>query len=49
MPTTPEPPEAASEAYSTRLNKDDRIRILALREAGFTYMQIASQLHITHN
>ena len=49
MPTTPEPPEAASEAYSTRLNRDDRIRILALREAGFTYMQIASQLHITHN
>ena len=49
MPTTPEPPEAASEAYSERLNRDDRIRILALREAGFTYMQIASQLHITHN
>ncbi|KAL3706723.1 hypothetical protein TMatcc_007736 [Talaromyces marneffei ATCC 18224] len=44
MPTTPEPttaPEGAREAasggeskpYSTRLNRDDRIRILTLREA----------------
>uniref|UniRef100_A0A093UQ59 Uncharacterized protein n=1 Tax=Talaromyces marneffei PM1 TaxID=1077442 RepID=A0A093UQ59_TALMA len=60
MPTTPEPttaPEAAPEAasggeskpYSTRLNRDDRIRILTLREAGFTYLQIASQLHVTHD
>ena len=59
MPTTPEPtaaqelaPEAASgqesKPYSTRLNRDDRIHILTLRDAGFTYLQIASMLHITH-
>ncbi|EEA20407.1 transposable element tc1 transposase, putative [Talaromyces marneffei ATCC 18224] len=56
--TAPEAaPEGAREAasggeskpYSTRLNRDDRIRILTLREAGFTYLQIASQLHITHD
>ena len=49
MPSTPEPPEALSTPYSTRLNRDDRIRVLALRDAGFTYMQIASQLNITYN
>uniref|UniRef100_A0A093VG25 Transposable element Tc1 transposase n=1 Tax=Talaromyces marneffei PM1 TaxID=1077442 RepID=A0A093VG25_TALMA len=56
--TAPEAaPEGAREAasggeskpYSTRLNRDDRIRILTLREAGFTYLQIASQLHVTHD
>lgn len=52
MPTTPEPPEppeASLTAYSSRLDRDNRIRILTLRQAGFTYMQIATQLNITHN
>jgi transposase len=49
MPTTPEPSEAPEpKQISARLNRDDRIRILALRDAGFTYQQIASQLQITH-
>jgi hypothetical protein len=31
-----------------RLDRDDRIRVLALRDASFTYQQIADQLHITY-
>ena len=56
MPTTPEPPTAPeadsgaeSKPYSTRLNRDDRIRILTLRDAGFTYLEIATMLHVTHD
>lgn len=49
MPTTPEPSEVPeSRQNSTRLNRDDRIRVLALRDAGLTYQQIASQLQMTH-
>lgn len=56
MATTPEPPDpqeppnppGESKEYSLRLNRDDRIRVLALRDAGFTYMQISQQLHITY-
>jgi hypothetical protein len=33
---------------STQLEQDDRIRVLALRDASFTYQQIANQLHITY-
>lgn len=48
MSTAPEPsgvPE--SRQNSTRLQRDDRIRVLALRDAGLTYQQIASQLQMT--
>ncbi|KAL1956033.1 hypothetical protein VTO42DRAFT_7848 [Malbranchea cinnamomea] len=50
MPT-PEPntpPQQAAEQNTIRLSRDDRIRVLTLRDAGFTYQQIASQLQITH-
>jgi ketohexokinase/beta-glucosidase len=48
MPT-PEPSTPPQQrGNSTRLSRDDRIRILALRDAGFTYQQIAHQLQITH-
>ena len=33
---------------STRLDRDDRIRVLTLRDGGLTYQQIANQLHITY-
>ncbi|KAF3400681.1 hypothetical protein DPV78_005166 [Talaromyces pinophilus] len=60
MPTTPELPtalEAAPEGtsrgqlkpYSVRIYRDDRCRMLTLQEAGFIYLQIASQRYITHN
>jgi hypothetical protein len=43
MTTTPEPPTAGkAKPYSARLNGDDHIRILALRDAAFTYLQIPS-------
>ena len=46
---TPEPPDPPqSKQYSLRLDRDDRIRVLALRDAGFTYIQIAQQLQISH-
>lgn len=49
MPTTPEPfEEPESRQNSIRLNRDNRIRVLALRDAGLTYQQIASQLQMTH-
>ena len=37
-PTTPDRPN------STRLDRDNRIRILTLRDAGFTYQQIVDHL-----
>ncbi|EED12565.1 conserved hypothetical protein [Talaromyces stipitatus ATCC 10500] len=40
---------ASPKQYSTRLTRDDRIRVQTLREAGFTYEQIAKQLNITQN
>jgi hypothetical protein len=49
MPT-PEPstpPQQAAEQRG-RLSRDDRIGVLTLRDAGFTYQQIADQLQITH-
>ncbi|KAL4780626.1 hypothetical protein BJX76DRAFT_350823 [Aspergillus varians] len=48
MPTTPEPPTSIPKSNSVRLTRDNRIRVLALRDAGFTYQQIASQLQITY-
>ncbi|EED13759.1 annexin ANXC4 [Talaromyces stipitatus ATCC 10500] len=56
MATTPEPDlpstslATASEANhnSTRLTRDDRIRVLTLRDAGLTYSQISSQLQISY-
>ena len=49
MPTTPDLiDEPESRQNSTRLNRDDRIRVLALRDAGFTYQQITSQLQMTY-
>jgi hypothetical protein len=46
LPRTSTPPQ--QRGNSTRLSRDDRIRILALQDAGFTYQQIAHQLQITH-
>ncbi|EED14254.1 conserved hypothetical protein [Talaromyces stipitatus ATCC 10500] len=40
---------ASPKQYSTRLTRDDHIRVQTLREAGFTYEQIAKQLNITQN
>lgn len=34
---------------SSRLTRDDRLRILTLRDAGFTYEQIVQQLHFSHH
>lgn len=49
MPTPPEPSEEPEPRQnSKRLNRDNRIRVLALRDAGLTYQQIASQLKMTH-
>ena len=49
MPTTPEPGEIpGSKQNSARLTRDDRIRVIALRDAGLTYQQITSQLQITY-
>ena len=49
MPTTPDPPdEPEPRQNSTRLNCDERIRILTLRDAGFTYQQITAQLQLTY-
>ena len=49
MPTTPDPPdEPESRQNSTRLNRDERIRVLTLRDAGFTYQQITAQLQLTY-
>ena len=49
MPTTPDPPnEPEPRQNSTRLNRDDRIRVLTLRDAGLTYQQITSQLQMTY-
>lgn len=46
---TPEPPTTPqSKQYSLRLDRDDRIRVLALRDAGFTYAQISQQLQISY-
>ncbi|EED11731.1 conserved hypothetical protein [Talaromyces stipitatus ATCC 10500] len=33
---------------SARLNRDERIRVLTLRDAGFTYLQISQQLQISY-
>jgi ketohexokinase/beta-glucosidase len=49
MPT-PElttPPEASKN--SARLTRDDRLQVLTLRDAGFTYQQISAQLGITYH
>lgn len=51
-PTTPPPVQTQTSAplvYKPRLSRDDRIRILTLRDAGLTYLQISSQLGITHH
>ncbi|OJJ70948.1 hypothetical protein ASPBRDRAFT_43823 [Aspergillus brasiliensis CBS 101740] len=48
MPSTPEPSTSPKLTYSRRLDRDDRIRILTLRDAGFTYEQIVNQLHISY-
>jgi transposase len=45
-PDPPEPPQPKQ--YSLRLDRDDRIRVLALRDAGFTYLQISQQLQISY-
>ena len=42
---TPEPPESPQpKQNSVRLDRDDRIRVLALRDAGHTYMQKLLQI-----
>lgn len=44
----PAPPEPSQpKQYSLRLDRDDRIRVLVLRDAGFTYAQISQQLQIS--
>lgn len=51
IPEASSPRQQAAEQRgnnSIRLSRDDRIRVLTLREAGFTYQQIADQLQITH-
>ena len=49
MPTTPDPPaEPESRQNSTRLNHDEWIQVLTLRDAGFTYQQITAQLQLTY-
>ena len=51
MPTPEplEPPESSQpRENSVRLDRDNRIRILALRDAGCTYLQISQQLQITY-
>jgi transposase len=45
-PDPNEPPQPKQ--YSLRLDRDDRIRVLALRDAGFTYLQISQQLQISY-
>ncbi|KAF4200233.1 hypothetical protein CNMCM8927_003680 [Aspergillus lentulus] len=47
-PSTPPQQAAEQRGNSIRLSRDDRIRVLTLRDAGFTYQQIADQLQITH-
>ncbi|OJZ80272.1 hypothetical protein ASPFODRAFT_461829 [Aspergillus luchuensis CBS 106.47] len=47
MPSTPEPTSPKS-TKSERLDRDDRIRILTHRDAGFTYEQIVDQLQISY-
>ncbi|CAK37236.1 uncharacterized protein An01g10550 [Aspergillus niger] len=47
MPSTPEPASPQS-TNSKRLDRDDRIRVLTLRDAGFTYQQIVDQLQISY-
>jgi transposase len=48
-PEAPEPPEPPRpKQNSVRLDRDDRIRVLTLRDAGFTYLQISRQLQISH-
>lgn len=47
MPSTPEPTSPKS-TNSKRLDRDDRIRVLTLRDAGFTYQQIVDQLQISY-
>lgn len=49
MATTPEPSDPSEPPEkSAQLSRDERLRVLTLRDAGFTYNQIAQQLHITH-
>ena len=44
MPTTPDPPEEPEPRQnSTRLNRDDRIQVLALRDAGFTRVSLPTR------
>lgn len=46
---TPEPPEPPQpKQNSIRLDRDDRIRVLALRDSGLTYLQISKQLQISY-
>ena len=47
MPSTPEPTSPKT-TNSKRLERDDRLRILTLRDAGLTYQQIANQLQISY-
>ena len=43
MATTPDPPdESEPRQNSIRLNRDERIQVLTLRDAGFTYQQITA-------
>ncbi|RJE23131.1 Transposable element tc1 transposase [Aspergillus sclerotialis] len=46
LPTTG--PTTPPQGNSARLDRDNRIRVLTLRDTGFTYEQIASQLQITY-
>lgn len=46
--TAPTSTEDSSRTPSARLNRDDRLRVLTLRDAGFTYQQISTHLRITH-
>lgn len=49
MSATPEPAESPEPRQnSTRLSRDDRIRVLVLRDAGHTYEQITNQLGVTY-
>lgn len=42
------PSSTPKRGNSARLSRDDRIQVLALRDAGHSYQEIASQLAISH-
>lgn len=47
-PATPLEDTSAPRTNSARLNRDDRIRVLTLRDTGHTYKQISNHLGVSY-